>query len=82
MILLEVKHLVGGLLGEELDRELLVRHGDLRLAPHISPHRGVSSGADALLVLLEYRSDLVSSFNVNLAGLDYLLQDLGVLFGQ
>ena len=82
MILLESQQLVRGLLREQLDSYPLVIHGNLGLSSHICPSHCIPHTSRTIFIFLDRVNELISCFDINLAGFDDLLKYLGILSSQ
>ena len=64
---------ISGLLGEKFNSNPLVFHSYLRLSPHIGSRHSISDAPRPILIFLDSADQLVTSFYINLSGLDDFL---------
>ena len=82
MILFEAQQLVCGLLRKQLDSYPLVVHGNLRLPSNVCPSHRIPHTSRTIFIFLDRVNELISCFDINLAGFDDLLKYLGILSSQ
>ena len=67
------EQLISRLLGEKFNSNPLVLHSYLRLSPNIGSRPSISDAPRPILIFLDSADQLVTSFNIDLSGLDDFL---------
>ena len=82
VLFLKFEHLVGWLLSEQLDSDLLILHCHFSRLPQLFPLHRVPHASRPVFIFLDRSDKLVSSFDIYLPSFHDLLKNLGVLLGE
>ena len=73
VVFLKSQEFVSRLLGEQLDSDTLVVHGDFRLTTYTGSRKGITHTPRPVLIFLDWTDQLVTSFDIDLSSFNDFL---------